>query len=293
MAQTTPSSEIKWIEVDSSAREEIFALAQAYKIHPLAVEDCLNRNQRAKFEDFEAHQLLVWFVYLNDETIEFEFVIFPHVLILVTNQKPPGNVSWREYLRVKMDHKDVYHMLYQAIDHSLDVSMGQIQPVGEAIEAFEQNLFRNSPSDPRKLMRMKQRLARGEFTVSYLASVVAQLQQYLHPKDDLRWRLRDLMDHCERIHQLIRFYQTQIGASIEMYWGMTAKKTNDQIKKLTLVASVSVPLTFWSSFWGMNFEKIPFHSDRLFYLALFIMLCSAILVYLMLRMKGYWEHSKN
>lgn len=279
---------LQWIEVDANNREEVVGLSKNFKIHPLAVEDCLNRNQRAKFEDFENHQLLVWFIYIDDAIIELEFVIFPEAIILATSEKAPDGGSWKDYLRVSLEQKDIYHVLYQAIDHSMDTSMNQILRVGKAIDEFEDNLFK-VPTDPQRLMRMKQRLARGEFTVTYLSSVVTLLQGFLNPKDDLRWRLRDLMDHCQRIHQLIHFYQEQIATSIEMYWGITAKRTNEQVKKLTLVASVSVPLTFWSSFWGMNFQAIPFHRESLFWLAISLMVGSAVCVYLLLRKKGYWE----
>ena len=115
-----------------------------------------------------------------------------------------------------------------------------------------------------------------------------QLQNLSNPKGDLKWKLRDLHDHCERITQSISLYRSQIATAIELYWGLQANKTNNQIKKLSLLASITVPLTFWASFWGMNFEFIPFADPNLFYAALAIMLTSVALAVWFLVKKGYW-----
>jgi Mg2+ and Co2+ transporter CorA len=139
------------------------------------------------------------------------------------------------------------------------------------------------------LLKLKSELARAEFALSYLSSVVAQWQRFLNPKDDLRWRLRDLWDHSERIHHALIFHRTQIASAMEMYWGVTAKRTNDQIKKLTLIAAVSVPLGFWTSFWGMNFQVLPFDRPWAFGLALGVMALSLTAVVFFLRRRGYWE----
>src|SRR5690606_27017719 len=118
----------------SNDRKELEELASQLQIHPLAVEDCLNRNQRAKFEDFENHQLLVWFVFINGETIELEFVVFPTILLLVTQNAPPQGDSWKEFLKISSNHRDVNHMLYQALDHALDISVESVLPIFEAID---------------------------------------------------------------------------------------------------------------------------------------------------------------
>lgn len=279
---------MQWIEQLSSDRIKLEAMGRELGIHPLAIEDCLHSNQRAKFEDFENHQLLVWFTYANDQIYELEFVVFPHLVILVTSEPPPKGATWREYLNIGRMHRDGYHMLYQALDRATDLSSGNIRPLFEDIIEFEDRLFERTP-DPRALLELKRRLAHAEFALSYLSSVVAQWQRFLNPKDDLRWRLRDLWDHCERVHQGLVFHRLQIASTMDMYWGITAKKTNEQIKKLTLVASIAVPLSFWTSFWGMNFENLPFNKPWALPAALTLMLATVFLIYFTLRHKGYWD----
>jgi magnesium transporter len=282
------TSVIQWIEQFSSEREVLEKLGKELGIHPLAIEDCLHSNQRAKFDDFESHQLLVWFTLINGKIYELEFVILPKTILLVTNGPPPTNESWFKYLNLSNHHRDCYHLLYQALDRSMDHSAENIIPLFSGIDEFERNLFEGIP-DPRDLLVLKRRLSDAEYALGYLPSVVGQFQRFLNPKDDLRWRLRDLLDHCERVHQRLVFHRTQVGGAMEMYWGITAKRTNDRIKKLTLITSIAIPLTFWTSFWGMNFEALPFSSRTFFMAALVLMILSTTGVYFFLRRKGYWE----
>ncbi|MDR0386903.1 MAG: magnesium and cobalt transport protein CorA, partial [Treponema sp.] len=52
---------ITWIHVDGMDNgEAVSRLADAYRIHPLTVEDILNEEQRPKVEEFE-HYLFVCF----------------------------------------------------------------------------------------------------------------------------------------------------------------------------------------------------------------------------------------
>lgn len=52
----------KWTEVLSSDNIVLTALAKELEVHPLALEDCQHRDQRPKLDDYETHQLLVWFM---------------------------------------------------------------------------------------------------------------------------------------------------------------------------------------------------------------------------------------
>src|SRR5690242_20023033 len=41
-----------WVDVSNQSQSEIELLAQGYKFHPLALEDCLHFDQRPKLEEY-------------------------------------------------------------------------------------------------------------------------------------------------------------------------------------------------------------------------------------------------
>ncbi len=277
-----------WLEISSTDAATLKSIGEQYQVNPLALEDCIHRDQRPKLDDYETHQLLVWFMMSKGEIYELQFLIFPEQIIMVPHDNPPSAVNWKEYLRLSDQHKDVWHLLYQALDRATDITWQETRILFEQVENFEEAMFANEVH-PQSLLTLKKQFNHMDYSIGHLPSVAKQLQNLSQPKGDLRWKLRDLHDHCERITQSIDLYRSQIATAIELYWGLQANKTNKQIKRLSLLASIAVPLTFWASFWGMNFEFIPFSNHQLFYSAIGIMIFSVGLTAWFLIKKGYWN----
>ncbi len=279
---------IKWIEILSTSRKELDAIGEKYSIHPLALEDCEHRDQRPKLDDYNTHQLLVWFMLANARIYELQILIFPDALIVVPHEPPPEMKKWCEYLKVSEQHKDVWHMIYQTLDKLTDITFDEIRQLMNEVDQFEQDLFIKE-INLQSILLVKKKLNEADASVGHLSSVANQLMNLCKPVDDLKWKLRDLYDHCERLSRNIALYRSQVVTVIDLYWGMQANRTNRQIKNLTMLASISMPLTFWSSFWGMNFDFIPFARSELFFVALGIMGLSISITSWLLVRKGYWS----
>ncbi len=279
---------IKWLEVLSTNRKELTSIAEKYSVHPLAIEDCEHRDQRPKLDDYNTHQLLVWFIFANTRIYELQILIFPDTLIAVPHEPPPDMKTWGEYLRVSEQHRDVWHMLYHALDKATDITSNEIRLLMNKVDQFEQDLFIKD-INIQSILLVKKKLNDVDASVGHLSSVANQVMNLCKPMDDLKWKFRDLCDHCERLNRNIALYRSQVVSVIDLYWGMQANRTNRQIKKLTMLASISVPLTFWSSFWGMNFDYIPFARSEFFFVALGIMGLSVLITSWLLVRKGYWS----
>ena len=281
---------IQWIEALSNDEAFLKKLGADFMVHPLALEDCFNRDQRPKLDDYSTHQFLVWFMFHKNKVYEVQFIIFPDKLIAVPHEQPPEGLAWSEFLKMgKIDsYRDVWHLLYATLDKMTDITWQEVRSLYLYVDEMEQQMFKKG-INPESLLKLKKKLNRFDYTLGHLSSVVQQLRNLIKPTGDLNWKLRDLSDHCERIYASVTSYRSQISTTIELFWGLQANKTNHQIKKLSLLASIAVPLSFWSSFWGMNFEIIPFNSPELFYVALLIMLASVATTSWLLIRKGYWN----
>lgn len=280
---------MQWLEISSTNTSELQRLGQELNIHPLALEDCFHRDQRAKLEDYGNHQFLVWFMFTQNKVYELQFLIFPDRVLFVPHENPPGgSASWKDFFQLTEDRmKDVPTTLFHTLDRAIDLSFLDLRALTAKIENFEQKLFKGNP-DLKSILPIKKKLATIELYMGHLPLISQQLQNVFQLKTDLRWKYRDLRDHCQRLHESVIFQQTQIISSFELHWAMAAQKTNLQIKKLTLLASISVPTTFWASFWGMNFQTIPFDSPLFFAGAIFLMFATATGTYLFLKHRGYW-----
>jgi magnesium transporter len=279
---------IKWIEILSTDVAKLTETAKALNVNPLALEDCLHRDQRAKLDNYDDHQLLVWFLMTKGKIYEIQFLVFADQLIVVPHAPPPEGENWREYLHISRNHSDVWLMLYHALDKAKDLTWLEVRSLVTKIDEFEDEMFKKE-IDPQKLIHLKKKLNKIENAISLLPSVALQMQNLCSPTGELKWKLRDLHDNYERMFKNLAMYRSQISSTIDLYWGLQANRTNRQIKKITVLASIAVPITIWSSIWGMNFETIPFSSARLFYTAIGLMALTVITTLWLIVRKGYWN----
>lgn len=281
----------KWHEYLSSDAENIKNFCIKHNVDLLAIDDCFNKDQQPKFDDYGSHQLLVWFFLYNKKTYEIQILIFEDKLLLVPHENPPKMNSWKDFFEIN-EYKETGFTIYQTLNKATDFTWNEIKTLCDQIDEFEQMAFK-SRINPFQIQELKKTLNNYEYSIGHLSSVVRQLQSFYILKQGeekhLTWKYRDLQDRCERLTKYISLYRSQISTIIDLYWGLQANKTNGQIKRLTLLASISVPITLWSSFWGMNFESIPFKDNRLFAFAIILMLISVGLALFFLIRKGYWE----
>ena len=64
---------------------------------------------------------------------------------------------------------------------------------------------------------------------------------------------RDVYDHLIRISDLIDSYRDLLTGAMDVYLSTVSNRLNDVMKRLTIVATIFMPLTWITGFFGMNF----------------------------------------
>jgi magnesium transporter len=77
--------------------------------------------------------------------------------------------------------------------------------------------------------------------------------------DDARDWLRDIYDHLLRIAELIDSYRDLLAGALDVYLSTVSNRLNNVSKQLTIVATIFLPLTFVTGFFGQNFGTLVRH----------------------------------
>jgi magnesium transporter len=85
---------------------------------------------------------------------------------------------------------------------------------------------------------------------------------------------RDLHDHTVRLYELLELQRDRLSNALEVHLSYISNALNQVMKRLTAIATIFMPLTFLTGFFGMNFEQLPFGSP----LALLLALLSMVLI---------------
>ena len=64
---------------------------------------------------------------------------------------------------------------------------------------------------------------------------------------------RDVYDHLIRISDLLDSYRDLLTGAMDVYLSTVSNRLNEVMKRLTIVATIFMPLTWIVGFFGMNF----------------------------------------
>ena len=78
-------------------------------------------------------------------------------------------------------------------------------------------------------------------------------------EEDERY-FRDVYDHLIRISDLIDSYRDLLTGAMDVYLSTVSNRLNAVMKQLTIIATVFLPLTFITGFFGQNFGWMVGHT---------------------------------
>jgi magnesium transporter len=75
--------------------------------------------------------------------------------------------------------------------------------------------------------------------------------------------IRDPYDHLIRISDMVDSYRDLTSGVLEAYTSMVSNRLNDVTKQLTIIATVFLPLSFLTGFFGQNLGFLVNHIGSL------------------------------
>jgi magnesium transporter len=87
--------------------------------------------------------------------------------------------------------------------------------------------------------------------------------EFIDPRTALYYR--DTYDHLVRIYDLIETSRDLLGNALDAYLSTVSNRLNEVMKRLTLITTIFMPISFLVGFGGMNFTQyIPFDNPIAF-----------------------------
>jgi magnesium transporter len=283
----------RWVNVIAPSSEEMAKLSKLYGLHPLAVEDCLRLDQRPKLEQYAGHFFIVLQGFTPGEKEEDEptlqelhFFLGPDWLITVhTNECQPVERAWQ---RVEGDvelikGRGVDFFLYLCADALMDEAFPLLDELNESIEALEDEIFEMPrPAQLQTMFALKRRLVRMRRVLSPQRDVVGMLSRvggvpYVQERTTLYFR--DVHDHLIRLYEQIDSARDILANGMEGYLSVVANRTGEVTKQLTIFATIFLPLSFITGFFGQNFNELQSHWFFLLMLGLMVALPAGLLLW--------------
>jgi magnesium transporter len=284
-----------WLDLDTPTDDQLVELGEILDLEPLAIEDSQEFGQRAKIDDYGDRLLIVFY---GAEHLEGRYeAIEVHLHLthgrIVTVHR--GRCEPLESVRAApahTDHETVYRIL-DALSESLITFLHEIEA---DVSRLEQDAFTHpSDADRRRIVMMRGRLFRllqvivpqrdmleaGADAIERVLGIAAG--QAHHPFADIR-------DDLVLAVNLVAYCRELLAEALNVYLQATSNRLNEIATRLTVLATIVVPLTLIVGFFGQNFGWLVRHIDSFMSFLVFGvggMVVPAAVIWAWLRRAGY------
>jgi len=235
----------------------------------------------------------------NVETRELDVFIGSNYLVTYRTQEIHALThQWRVIQRdARHIQRGVDHLLYALCDAIAADYLPVMDAIQEAVDRLQDEVFEQADGQVlKRLFKLKRAVLDLRRILAPQREVLNKLARGDFPMIDPRDQIyfRDVYDHYVRLADLNESLRDMVSGTLDTYLSVTANRTNDIVKTLTIVSLMFLPLTFVTGFFGMNFfgssielvfdlPKWPFFIAGM---AAMAVLPLVLLVYI--RRRGWW-----
>jgi magnesium transporter len=287
--------EFFWLDLTGPSEAEIDQLGEILELPPLAVEDTREFDQRAKVDDYGDRLLIVFFGAESGAQKPRLVEVHVHLArgsVVTVHREPSAALEDLHRDHLHSDHELIYRILDALSESVLSV----LREIEREVSGLEQRSFENpSPADRRRITVMRGRLFR-------LLQVIVPQRDMLEPGADAIERIlgmesgqahhpvHDVRDDLVLAVNLVAYCRELLGEALNVYLQATSNRLNEIATRLTVLATIVVPLTLVTGFFGQNFGWLVDHIDSLESFLLFGvggMVVPAAVIWGWLRRAGY------
>ena len=257
---------VVWIDVEGfDDLATIRAIGDVFQIGELALEDAVTPDERPKVETF-GHQVLIavrMARFDGDAIATDPMAIFlgdRYVITFHDRSVPDGFAHVRERIRhgrTRLGHLGADHLCALLLDAVIDGYFPVLEQFGDRLEAIEDEALEN----PSRGLLARIHDVRNDLMT--LRRALWPTRDVLHALgreatafvgDHARQHFRDSYDHVMELLDLTESYR-EIGSDLrDIYLASINNRMNDVMKVLTVIATIFMPLTFITGWYGMNFD---------------------------------------
>jgi magnesium transporter len=288
--ELTARREFFWLDLVEPTHEQLAALAERFHWHPLALEDMQKRRQRPKLDDYGDHMLLVFYGVREighdpPAMIEVHLVVSGDWVVTVRQ----GRCSELDQLRARLpadQTKGEQFVVYRILDALTDTFFPVLEAIDDEIDELEDAIVLG-PTDEQlqRIFHLKRSLVTLRRIITpqrdLAARAISDIAELPGLDPGTRDYFRDVYDHLIRLSDMVDSYRDLLTGAMDVYLSTVSNRTNVVMKQLTLVATIFLPITALTGFFGQNFGWLVVHIRSAWAFAVFgiggIVLSCAIL----------------
>ncbi len=268
-----------WLDILNPTEEELHVFQRAFGIHRLTTEDIITQEAREKVELFKQYYFVCFRsffqmdVHSEDymEPVNVYMVVFREGIFTITYTPSPHAANVRKRIGKLRDYMALTAdwICYAMIDNIVDTFGPPIHTIELEADTIEDQVFVARTEDYAPLLRQigecrkkvmsLMRLLGGKADVIKGFSKRCNEQYSVTPRGEIGLYLGDIQDHVVTMMSNLGHFEKMLSRSHANYLAQLSvgaiaqgNRANEVLSKITLVATILVPLNLISGLFGMN-----------------------------------------
>ena len=297
-----------WVDIPKVDDEATRVLSEVFQFHPLAIQDCENRNHVPKVHIYPDHV----FVALHSPELgtggrvhhlELDQFVGPGYLVTVHGPLDPEvipELAFRETNAVlkrirsgRLRPEAAFELSHAVVSAMTRHQEGFVGILALEVGLLKQRVIAEEKEDPELFLEELFRARHGLIAVRTMSALsreiygrLATLTRFVPA--DAQPLVTDTADQLERITAMADGETEFLQAVIEFHQAMTDTKMTIAAERLAVIAAVTLPITAISSIYGMNI--IVNESTHWVQLAIVLLIMAAMSAALLrwAKRQGWW-----
>ncbi len=249
----------EWMDLSNPTAQELQALATEFNLDINLIEDSLEYGHLPKIEKLGSYTFYILRGISHDcEENPTTVGELSNKIAFFVNEKTLITVHRAEFEFLKRTNRPAANseaLLLELFYELLQTYVAPAQRQDEVMKQYEQDVFlRKGNAITIEALYFQRTRARLSQKILHLTQNV--LSQAVVSSENAT-DLQDLKDTC--VSLLLQYDEVveEAAALLNAYLSITAQRSNDVMKLLTVFSAFFLPLTFIAGIYGMNFENMP------------------------------------
>jgi len=258
-----------WLDVIGPAPDELRAIAERYRLHPLAVQDSLEPDHLPKYERIGEAQFIIVRAYdelcsphaASAQALTRKIAIFlgPDYLITVHRKDQAFLARLREEYAAHPPGDGVpvkARLFADIVNAAVNTFDTPLDAAEKELERFERTLFHQRDLVPvlHEILTARRRVG---LVKRMLAHTINAFVKIPTPSDSSSTLLQDIRENLDAMFTWADELLEELDTLLSLQLGLASHRTNQTMRMLTVISAFFLPLTFIVGVYGMNFKHMP------------------------------------
>jgi magnesium transporter len=267
-SQTITNNGLTWTDIQKPTRNNLEIIGQQYSFHELNIEDCLSKIQIPKMDKYNDYL----FVILHFPTIEkkektstlkvSQLSIFVGINFVITIHQGDLKPLVEMFYLCKQSDKQRQilmgtssgYLLHSILDLLVDDLLHILMKVVGNLDDIEDAVFDDKITVVKEISLLRRDITTLRRVVVPLKRTVSEMAKNIQrfSEEDLTQYFDDVKDHTDKVVEILEESKETIEIYKDTDFMLNTEKTNKILAILTILFTLSIPVTTIGTFYGMN-----------------------------------------